>query len=261
MKWLQRVRSAFRVNACFLLVTTLSIIVQPPVLYGQHDMRDMPEMRTNGKNEPVSLPNAVTAAKRLTDKQESEFNHHFAGLLLILAGLIVLLGSTLRNVSPAVQKFWPICFLVGGLFLFVFSDTEIWPFGPQSLWYAITHEPEDLQHKIFAVILLILGLVEYHRLRGRWRAALALWVFPIVGLAGALLLLFHSHSGETTHDMPGMKVMAHVQAQHWWYAAVGAGVVLAKGMSELRTKRQKLFSCAWPILLVILGFSLVLYTE
>src|SRR2546429_3153662 len=41
-------------------------------------------------------------------------------------------------------------FLAAGLFLLVFSDTEIWPFGPQTPWYAVTHNPEDLQHKIFS---------------------------------------------------------------------------------------------------------------
>ena len=257
----QRFRSAFKLGIFRLLcMGVISVVVQPVVWPGQHDMRNMPEMRTDPEKEGVYLPNAVTEAKRLADKQESEFNHHLAGLLVILAGLIVLFGSRLSHGSPWVRQFWPICFVLAGLFLLVFSDTEIWPFGSQTLWYAVTHEPEDLQHKVFALILLTLGIVEYQRVRGRWKTASTVWVFPIVGLSGALLLLFHSHSGET-HDMAGMEVMAHIQVQHWWYAAVGAGVGIVKGMSEFRMKHQKVFSSAWPILLVILGLSLMLYTE
>ena len=261
MHRLQRVHLAIKLIFITVLGAMISAITQPVVQATQQDMHDMHEMETDNKKEAVFLPDIITEAKHLADKQESEFNHHLAGFLVTLAGLIVLFGGRLRNGSSWVRRqFWPICFLLGGLFLFVFSDTEIWPFGSQTFWYAITHEPEDLQHKIFALILLVLGIVEYQRVRDRWKTALTVWLFPIVGLSGALLLLFHSHSGQV-HDTAGMKAMAHVQLQHWWYAAVGTGVVLAKGMSEFRTKHRKVFGTAWPILLVVLGFSLILYTE
>jgi len=57
------------------------------------------------------------------------------------------------------------------LFLLVFSDTELWPFGPQSWWYGLTHNLEDLQHKTFAVILLTLGTLEIQRARGVLKSA------------------------------------------------------------------------------------------
>jgi hypothetical protein len=216
-------------------------------------------MKAEHNQHIVSLPNAVTDTKRLADKRESEANHHLAGVLVVLAGLLVLLGGRFKG-TPRVRQFWPICLLIGGVFLLVFSDTEIWPFGSQTPWYAITHEAEDLQHKIFALILLMLGVVEYQRAKGRWLTPFTAWIFPGVGLVGTLLLLFHSHSGEA-HDGAGMKLMAHIQVQHSWYAVVGAGVVLAKGMSEVRTRHQSVFGSIWPIFLVILGVSLVLYTE
>jgi hypothetical protein len=99
------------------------------------------------------------------------------------------------------------CFLSAGLFLLVFSDTEIWPCGPQTPWYAVTHNPEDLQHKLFAIILLAVGFVELQRAKGRFRAPWIGWFFPVVGGAGAVLLLFHVHSGDmqAPHAMETME--------------------------------------------------------
>lgn len=117
---------------------------------------------------------------------------------------------TVSKALLALRFVWPLCFLAGGLFLILFSDTEIWPLGPQTPWYAITHDVEDLQHKLFALILLGLGLAENQRLRGRWHTALTAWVFPIAGPAGAALLLVHSHSAGM-HRPNGMTLMEHIQ--------------------------------------------------
>ena len=123
-------------------------------------------------------------AKYARDKRESEFNHHLAGLLVILAAIFFLGQPMLTKRWPAARYAWPMCFLISGIFLLLFSDTEIWPFGNQSLIYALTHNPEDVQHKTFALILLVLGVVEMLRASGRLQAAWSAWVFPVVSLSG-----------------------------------------------------------------------------
>ena len=77
-------------------------------------------------------------AKHARDKRESEFNHHLAGVLVILAALFFLGQPALTKRWPDARYAWPVCFLIAGIFLLVFSDTEIWPFGNQSLIYAMT---------------------------------------------------------------------------------------------------------------------------
>lgn len=72
--------------------------------------------------------------------------------------------------------------LFAGAFLLIFSDTEIWPFGYQSFYYAVTHNPEVAQHKTFAAILLALGVVAMLRTSGRLRAAWSAWIFPVLAL-------------------------------------------------------------------------------
>jgi hypothetical protein len=47
-------------------------------------------------------------------------------------------------------------------FLFCFAATpELWPFGNQSWYFGLTRHLEVLQHKIFALLLLSVGAVEF----------------------------------------------------------------------------------------------------
>lgn len=212
---------------------------------------------------PAAPEDPAQAAKRLADKQESEFNHHLAGLLVIVAGMFILAEGLLTSRWSVVRYVWPACFLGAGLFLLVYSDTEIWPFGPQTPWYAITHNAEDLQHKIFSLILLALGFVELQRARGRFKSPWAAWFFPVVGAAGAILLLFHVHGGDMQAPN-AMESMVHIQNQHFWFAATGFGIALTNGgtrISKMPEKWQHFFRAAWPTLLIILGVLLTLYKE
>lgn len=247
-----------------LLLAVYGVIVQPTAWSlqhaGHHHMPNLPEMKTEATSHNPSPDDLRREAKRLRDKRESELNHHIAGFLVALAGLFLVLERPALPLSSRLRVLWPACFMVGGLFLLVFSDTEIWPFGPQTLWHAMAHDPEDRQHKLFALILLIVGVVEYQRVRGRWNTRLTPWVFSVAGIAGAILLLFHSHSGDM-HRAGAMQLMQHIELQHRWYASVGAGVVTAKHMSELPSRSQKVFTLLWPALLITLGLLLMLYTE
>ena len=226
----------------------------------EHDMSKMGGM-TNSDLAAQESPAQV--AKRLADIRESEFNHHLAGYLVVLAGIFLLAEKRLAQRWPAARYVWPCCFLAAGLFLLVYSDTEMWPFGPQSPWYAITHNLEDLQHKTFSIILLALGWVELQRARGRLKALWAAWFFPVVSLAGAGLLLFHVHSGDMTAPHV-MEIMEHIQKQHRAFAAAGFGVGLCSAGSELSTVPEtwrNVFRVAWPVFLIVLGALLALYTE
>jgi hypothetical protein len=233
------------------------IFLLTPLARPQHDMGNMPEMKMNV---PAVPEDPAQTAKRLADKQESEFNHHVAGLFVMVAGIFILAESRLAKRWPVVRYVWPLCFFAAGLFLLVFSDTEIWPFGPQTPWYALTHDSEVLQHKIFSFILLALAGVESQRARGRLKSPWAAWFFPVIAAAGAILLLFHAHSGDMQAPH-AMETMERIQRQHRWFASVGLGVALANGLAETPQKWQPVFKKAWPALLIVLGLLLARYTE
>jgi hypothetical protein len=223
----------------------------------EHDMGNTPGMNMNA---PTALENPAQEAKRLADKQESEFNHRLTGSIVTIAGIFIFLESYLATPWSLMRYVWPMCFVAAGLFVLVFSDTEIWPFGPQTPWYALTHNLEDLQHKIFAIILLAIGYVELQKARGRLKAQWAIWFFPVVGVTGAILLLFHVHSGDMGAPH-AMETMERIQKQHRWFAATGLAVALANGLAGTPQKWQQLFKKAWPVLLIVLGILLTQYTE
>ena len=226
---------------------------------GMDDMPDMGGMPDMQHGAAVDQQTPEARAKHLADKRESEFNHHLAGVLMILAALFFLTQNRLVGRWPAARYAWAACLLFAGIFLLVFSDTEIWPFGYQSFYYAVTHNPEVAQHKTFAVILLALGVVAMLRTSGRLRAAWSAWIFPVLALGGATMLLFHHHGG--MHGPDAMQTMARVQHQHLRFAGAGAGVALAKGVADSSGKWRPLCNMLWPIFMIALGVLLLLYTE
>lgn len=201
-----------------------------------------------------------TQALFLKWKRESEGNHHLIGLFVVLGGVFILAQDTLKKRFPAVRYAWPVCFFLSGLFVLVYSDTELWPFGPKPWIQGTITNPEVIQHKTFAVLLLGLGLVEMGRARERLKAIWAAWVFPVLAVAGSVLLLFHSHHAGmrgTNH----MAIMARIHAEHLSYAATGFGIGLTKGLAEVSTKWQTVFAKLWPSLMIVLGVLLMFYTE
>jgi copper resistance protein D len=253
-------------TAALLAVVLAAFFLWTPFLAAQQNnapdapaMQDMPGMDMSGGAMSMQETPAQQA-KHLADKRESEFNHHLAGFLVIVAGVFLLAQDRLSKRWPGVRYVWPSCFLLAGVYLALFSDTEIWPVGNQTLWFAIRNNPEDLQHKVFALILLFLGTVELQRARGKLKSVWAAWAFPVLGMAGAILLLFHHHSAGM-HGAHHMEVMGHIKAEHLGFSVVGGGVALTKGISEIPGSWQGVFKKVWPTLMIVLGILLMLYTE
>ncbi len=229
----------------------------------QHDvstMEDMPGMNHGDMAMPAGHDSPEALAQRLTEKHESEFNHHLAGLFVFLSGIFVLMEESLARRFSQVRYMWPMCFLAAGLFILLFTDLEIEPFGSQTLAYAFTHNPEGLEHKFFAIILLSLGYVEFQRARGRFKGLWTAMFFPLVAIAGTILLLFHVHDGDMSAPN-AMKIMKHIETQHRLFAATGFGIAINKGLAEISQKWQLIFSKTWPALLTVLGILLIVYTE
>jgi hypothetical protein len=156
--------------------------------------------QTFGQNSvAVSMPVFSTFVD--PNKTPSEFNHHIAGWALIGVGFLVLI-SILYPSLGGLRYFWPALFLLMGLFLFAWSDSEIWPRGNMSWAWLLHHDHEAGQHKIYALLLMAIGFVEYRRAYGSlnrfWRA----WAFPILAIVGAALLLIHDHTASGGASSP-----------------------------------------------------------
>jgi putative copper resistance protein D len=122
------------------------------------------------------------------DQAWSEYNHHWAGLVVLAAGILSLLA---RRISWA--RHWPLIFLGLAVFLFLRSDAENWPLGPRGFWESF-QVAEVAQHRLFVVLIVALGMFEWAVRTRRIAAQPGGLVFPLVCAVGGALLLTHSHS-------------------------------------------------------------------
>jgi hypothetical protein len=267
-------RGGTAVFAILIAVAILIVLSSNPVTAQQpSNQQDQPDhesmhhgsMDHEHMNMPMDAPADPAAAaklkaKILADKKESEFNHHLAGLFVALAGLFMLFQSTLTKRWPAARFVWPACFLLAGIFVLIWSDTELWPFGHRQWLEALRNNSEVLQHKTFAILLLGLGAIEWQRARGALRAAWSGWIFPVIAVAGSIILIFHHHEGGMVGEHH-METMARIQSEHMTYTISGLAIGLTKGLSEMKSRYAAFFGKTWPTLMVILGILLMFYRE
>lgn len=139
---------------------------------------------------------SIFAASEAVDpnKGPSELNHHIAGWALIGIGLLQLEGLLFPH-HRTHRYIWPALFVLAGLFLALWSDGEIWPRGNLNWSFLLQHDAEARQHKIYSILLIVIGILEYVRMRGSLPRLWKTWGFPLLAVIGASLLLMHDHSG------------------------------------------------------------------
>jgi hypothetical protein len=150
---------------------------------------------------PATVSDSSLSAPVDPNKAPSEFNHHMAGWALIGVGLLVLAGFLSPQLRP-LRYIWPALFLLAGLFLALWSDAEIWPRGNLSWAWLLQHDQEARQHKIYALLLIAMGVVEYLRARGSLNRFWRTWAFPILAVIGAAFLLVHDHTAASGASSP-----------------------------------------------------------
>lgn len=145
---------------------------------------------------PLSQATTTAASGVDPDKPSSEMNHHIAGIFLIAIGLSVIWSKNDRS-RPWLKWLPPILFIGAGLFLAAWSDDEIWPRGNLSWLWLLRHDAEARQHKLYALLLIIFGVVEYVQSNPRLRKPWLKMAFPVLCVIGGASLFLHHHSGMT----------------------------------------------------------------
>ncbi|MBI5854742.1 MAG: hypothetical protein HZB35_05835 [Nitrospirae bacterium] len=192
-------------------------------------------------------------------KAYSEFNHHVAGGLVVLIGLAELAGALGWSRMAWARSLLPVAMIGGGLLLLIWSDHEAWPIGHMSFSQTyLGRDHEIVQHKIYAILSLSLGTIEWLRRSGALRHVAWRMLLPAFALVGGLMLFMHSH---------GAHPSAHKIALH--HAAMGALALLAGSCKlasvqgtvmpgEIRVSRWEL---AWSGLVLAIGIQLLFYSE
>ena len=197
---------------------------------------------------------AGTRPNTTAEKSWSEYNHHWAGLIVLAIGLLAFLAQTKH--FPWARN-WPLIFLGLSAFLFLRSDPETWPLGPNGFWVTL-QDPEVLLHRIFALLVIALAIFEWRVQTGRVATQRARLIFPALVAAASALLLTHSHS------LGNIKEEVLAELSHAPLAVFGIVAGWSRWL-ELRlpaeNKVRDRMAWLWPTCLVLIGLLLLNYRE
>ncbi|MBT9331081.1 copper resistance D family protein [Paracidobacterium acidisoli] len=197
------------------------------------------------------------------DRAWSEYNHHWAGLIVLAAGLFALLSRLPRQHWAA---YWPLLFLGLSVFLILRADPECWPLGPRPFWASFT-APDVLEHRLYAALIAVFALFQCGVETGRLTWAKAKYFFPAMCMLGGALLLTHSHA------LGDMKAEMFAEMTHTPIALLGVTAGCGRwlelrlataglpGMGGEERRGRRIAAWVWPVCLMLIGLLLLDYRE
>ena len=197
---------------------------------------------------------AGTRPNTTAEKSWSEYNHHWAGLIVLAIGLLAFLA---QSKSFPWARNWPLVFLALSLFLFLRSDPETWPLGPNGFW-ATLQDPEVLLHRIFSVLVIGLAVFEWRVQTGRVAKQSARLIFPALIAVASALLLTHSHSlGNIKEEV--LAELSHAPLAIFGVVAGWSRWLEIRLPSDNKVRDRMAF--LWPTCFVFIGLLLLNYRE
>lgn len=182
----------------------------------------------------------------------SEYNHHWAGLIVLVMGCLAVLA---RYRIFSFAKYWPLAFIGLAVFLLIRADPENWPLGPSGFWESFTSS-EVTQHRLFILLILLFAAFEWGVQTGRLTSQKAALVFPAICCLGGALLLTHTHSVTNVRE----ELLAELSHVPLALFAVIAG--WARWLEiRLPAGSSRIAANLWPVSFVFIGMVLLLYRE
>jgi len=233
--------------------------VQPAEIVERMEPR-WPRLRSPNLND-LTMPTMPAAPGEITpltphpsndaDIGWSEYNHHWSGMIVLLAGLLAIAWRA--GTKWAVH--WPLVLIGLALLMILRADPENWPLGPKGFWISLT-DAEVLQHRFFAVLVIGLALFEWSVRTGRLASRWAAMVFPLLCAIGGALLLTHSHA------VGNVKQELLIEMTHSPLGLLGITLGWTRWI-EVRegTNGNRIVSWIWPVCLVLVGILLIFYRE
>lgn len=196
----------------------------------------------------------------------SELNHALAGLGVILMGLTELRTALGWTAWAWSQWLLPVALVASGIFLLIWSDHEAWPIGSLTLPETLSgHDPEMLQHKIFGILALGVGVVEWFRRVGKLGPWFWSTLLPGFALIGGSMLFLHMHGPHpAAHQIQShhhvMGSLALVGGLAWF-----SGEWIPSSVQLMPSRRDKksrpLLKIIWSLSVIIIGAQLLFYSE
>ena len=181
----------------------------------------------------------------------SEYNHHWAGIAVLVIGFVALL----EHLGVRAARHWPLLFLGLAAFLLVRSDPEVWPLGSEGLLESL-RDPEVVQHRMFVSVIIIFAIFEWRVRIGKLGNTRAAWVFPLMTAVGAGLLLTHQHA------ISNVKDQLLIEYSHAPLAVFGVAAAWARWLEiRLNGAAARRAGFVWPVCFILIGLILLNYRE
>ncbi len=185
----------------------------------------------------------------------SEYNHHWAGLIVCVVGLLALLNRA----GVRWARHWPLAFLGLAVFLFFRSDPETWPMGDIGFLESF-RDVEVLQHRFFVLLILVFTWFEWRVRATNWNNRAARLVFPLLCATGGTMLLTHSHA------IANVKDQLLIELTHTPLAVAGIAAGWGRWLEIRLNPREnpiawQVAGWVWPVCILFCGVLLLLYRE
>jgi putative copper resistance protein D len=224
-----------------------------PAEVGAHFTPGLPRLMSPPVQELLSTADPLMAPpgeRKPAERAWSEFNHNWAGLFVVLMGLL----ASLERLGVRGARHWPLVLLVMVALLVARNDPRAWPLGPAGFWESMTL-PDVLQHRAFMLMVVPFGIFEWLVRTGRLAIRPWGYVFPLLCAAAGGLLLTHSHA------MFSLKEEFLTEVSH---APLGILAVLAGWARWLEVRLpecERPAGWGWRVCFLGLGLLLLAYRE
>lgn len=200
------------------------------------------------------------SASDANDRAWSEYNHHWAGLIVLVAAMLALVS---RIPGQRWARYWPLLFFGLSIFILVRADPECWPLGPRPFWASFS-APDVLEHRLYALLIAVFAVFEWSVQTGRLHWPRARFIFPVLCSVGGALLLTHTHAlGEGSDEV-------FAELSHTPMAILGAVAgwgrwlelrLTASPCEETSERPRRIAAWIWPVCLLLIGLLLLNYRE
>ena len=193
----------------------------------------------------------IPAPRNAADIRWSEYNHHWAGIIILTIGLLAFWD---KNRPSKWTRHWPLAFILLAIFLFFRSEAESWPLGNLPLTDSL-RDPEFIQHKMIMALITGFALFEWAVRIGKARPWMK-YVFPLACSIGGTLLLSHSHS------LANIKDLLLIEYTHTPLAILGIWAGWARWLElRLPEPENRWAGWIWPLFFLGIGLTLLFYRE
>jgi copper resistance protein D len=197
------------------------------------------------------VPGRLSAPTTPADIALSEFNHHWAGVFVLVVGALAIAARA----GVGWARHWPLTFLGLAVFLFFMADIDYWPLGPLPFWRGFT-VAEVLQHRLVLPLIIAFAWYEWRVRTGRTASPRAALVFPMACALGGAVLITH------THSLTNVREELLAELSHIPIALLGIVAGWSRWL-ELRgpAGMRKWLSWVWPFCFALVGLFLINYRE